>query len=75
MIELTPEQHQAIEANGDPVRAVDRANNTEYVLVRAEVYDGFRKLLDDDDMRLYYHKIADLDPEDWEDAANYPRQS
>src|ERR1700722_15900262 len=75
MIELTAEQHQALMANAEPVRAVDPATNAEYVLVRAEVYDRFKKFLDEDDARLMYDKLADIDPEDWEDAAHYPRKS
>jgi hypothetical protein len=49
MIELTSEQHQALAANGaEPVRAVDPATRTEYVLVPAEVYDRIKSLLSDD---------------------------
>ncbi len=40
MIELTPEQRQAIEQqNGEPVRVVDPATQVAYVLVRAEVFE------------------------------------
>jgi hypothetical protein len=40
MIELTPEQRQALEQqNGEPVRVVDPATHDVYVLVRAEVYE------------------------------------
>jgi len=40
MIELTPEQRQALEErNGEPVRVVDPATHDAYVLVRAEMYE------------------------------------
>jgi hypothetical protein len=40
MIELTPEQRQALEErHGEPVRVVDPATQGAYVLVRAEVYE------------------------------------
>jgi hypothetical protein len=40
MIELTPQQRQALEQqHGEPVRVVDPATNNAYVLVRAEVYE------------------------------------
>jgi hypothetical protein len=49
MIELTAAQHQAMAANGkEPTRAIDPATNTEYVLVRAEVYDRIKSILLDD---------------------------
>jgi len=49
MIELTPEQHQALlETGNDVIRAIDPATNTSYVLVRAEVYDRLHALACDD---------------------------
>ncbi len=38
MIELTPEQRQAVE-QGEPVRIVDETTQGAYVLMRAEVYE------------------------------------
>ncbi len=38
MIELTPEQRQAVE-QGEPVRVIDLLTHGVYVLVRAEVYE------------------------------------
>lgn len=38
MIELTPEQRQAVE-QGEPVRLVDETTHDAYVLVRADVYE------------------------------------
>ncbi len=41
MIELTPEQRRAVEAqNGAPVRVVDPQTHNTYVLVRIDVYEG-----------------------------------
>ena len=46
MIELTEEQHQALEHNGaGEVRVVDPADNAEYILVRAEVYGRLKGAL------------------------------
>ena len=50
MIELTHEQHQALEQQGtEPVRAIDPATSAEYVLVRAVVYDRLKSLLADEE--------------------------
>lgn len=65
-IELTTGQLQAA-----PVRVTDPETNQEYVLVPAKFYDRFKELFEEDDARLLYHNIADLDPEDWEDASVY----
>jgi hypothetical protein len=49
LIELTEQQHEALGRNGaEPVRAIDRSTNVEYVLVRAEVYERLKALLHDD---------------------------
>jgi hypothetical protein len=48
MITLTPEQRQEIQRAGEePVRLADPETRTEYVLLKAEVYDRIRTLLDD----------------------------
>ncbi len=49
MIELTPEQHEALtQDTTEPVRVIDQATNVQYVLVRAEVYERLKALLDED---------------------------
>ena len=49
MIELTQEQHKALTQNGpEPAHVIDRATSVEYVLVRAEVYERLKALLDND---------------------------
>jgi hypothetical protein len=68
MIELTEEQRQGL-AGAEPV-IIDPWTREEYVLVLKKVYEKLKGLLDDD-ARLMYPMLADLDPEDWEDAAIY----
>ena len=36
---------------------------------RWEVYERIKQILDEDDARLMEPALADLDPEDWEDAS------
>jgi hypothetical protein len=69
MIELSEEQRQEL-SQPEPV-VIDPLTRATYVLVRKEVYDRFKTLLEEDDARLMYALIADLDPEDWEDASAY----
>ncbi len=70
-IALTKEQLQAA-----PVRVTDPETSREYVVVCAEIFDRLLKgLLDEDDARLMYPALANLDPEDWEDASNYDTKS
>jgi hypothetical protein len=46
MIELTEEQAQILARSpAAPVRAIDRTSGTEYVLLRASVYERFQTLL------------------------------
>jgi hypothetical protein len=46
MIELTEDQRRLLSENGtEPARAIDPDTNTEYVLVRADVYDRLKALL------------------------------
>jgi hypothetical protein len=50
MIQLTEEQQRVLAANGtEPVRAIDPATRTEYVLVRAEVYDRLQTFVAEDE--------------------------
>jgi hypothetical protein len=68
MIELTEEQRHELE-RPEPV-VIDPLTVETYVLVRKEVYERLKGLLDED-ARLMYPPLADLDPEDWEDASVY----
>jgi hypothetical protein len=70
MIELTEQQRQELHGS-EPARARDPQTNETYVLVRADLYERLRTILDGDDARLMAPLLADLDPEDWEDASAY----
>jgi hypothetical protein len=48
VIELTEEQCLALPTGTEPVRAIDSVTKTEYVLLRADVFDRLRALLYDD---------------------------
>ena len=67
MIELTEEQRQIL-GDTEPI-VIDPQSHEECTRAR-KVYHKLKGLLDDD-VRLMYPMLADLDPEDWEDAANY----
>ena len=48
MVTLTPEQRQEIlRAGEEPVRLADPETQTEYVILKADVYDRIRALADD----------------------------
>ncbi len=69
MVELSEEQRQEL-SRPEPV-VVDPLTQEAYVLVPKEVYDRLKVLLEDDDTGLMYPLLADIDPEDWEDASAY----
>ena len=68
-IELTETQRVALGGKTAP-RFIDPTTNATYVLVRAELFERMQALLDDDVAAMQHH-LAELAPEDWEDAANY----
>jgi hypothetical protein len=47
-IELTTEQQQILDAEGGPPDVIDPRTRASYVLVRKEVYERLRALLEDD---------------------------
>ena len=48
MIELTEEQRRALRTDGEtPLRVVDPETSTAYVLIRADLYERMRAVLDD----------------------------
>jgi hypothetical protein len=47
-IELTEQQQNALDAGPSPMTLIDPRSNQVYVLLRAEVYQQVRSLLDDD---------------------------
>jgi hypothetical protein len=72
--ELSPELRQALATAPDgPVEVIDPVTKKAYVLVSAEVYQRVQALLGDegDAVRDMSNLLADLAPEDWEDASNY----
>jgi hypothetical protein len=70
MIELTAEQRQALQGD-TPLRLVDPSTNATYVLLRAEVYDRLKGLLEDDLPSM--HEVALLVEEVMkDDDANDP---
>jgi hypothetical protein len=72
MIELTEAQRQAIAVSDESSPTViDPQTKAAYVLLRRELYERLQDLLDEDDARLMAPLLADLAPEDWEDAAAY----
>jgi hypothetical protein len=48
MLELTREQHEALGNGTEAVSAIDPATNTEYVVIRKDVYERLKELLYDD---------------------------
>jgi hypothetical protein len=46
MIELTEKQQYELKSNSGPVRVMDPATRTEYVLVRADVYARLQQILE-----------------------------
>jgi hypothetical protein len=52
-IKLTDEQCQAIEKDpGLPVRVIDERTNTVYVILRADIFDRVRPLLDEGECNI-----------------------
>jgi hypothetical protein len=74
-IELTEEQRQALATEPPPCQVIDPQTKETYVLVRSEVFQKMQALLDEDDVRRMEPLLADLSPEDWEDAGNYESKS
>jgi len=72
MIELTEAQWQALAVGGEsPPTVIDPQTKTPHVLLRRDIYERIRSLLDEDDARLMAPLLADLDSEDWVDASVY----
>lgn len=69
MIQLSDEQCAEL-SQAKPI-AVDPNTSETYVLVRKSIYDRLKNLIEDDDARLMYPLLADVDPEDWEDETSF----
>jgi hypothetical protein len=69
---LTDDQRQAItEHGGTPVYVVDPATNASFVLLRAEQYEKMKAVIGEDEPEAMYPLLAEISPEDWEDASHY----
>jgi hypothetical protein len=76
--ELSPELRKALAAAPEgPVEVIDPITKQAYVLVSAEMFHRVHALLRDerDAIRDMSSMLADLAPEDWEDAATYDSPS
>ena len=75
MLELTQQQLQALTTSEEtPPIVLDPATKQTYVLVRRDLYDRLKSMVDEDDARQMAPLLAELDPEDWEDLSAYEKQ-
>ena len=65
---LTREQVDSARA-GEPVRAVDPETQTELVVLRADVYERLKSLLEDFDPRETYEAFRQAAGDEWDDPA------
>lgn len=73
---LTDDQRKAIEsAGGSPVYIADPETHASYVILRAEDFEKMKAGPDTDDVSSMYPLLADLAPEDWEDASHYENRA
>jgi len=72
---LTEDQRHAMEERGGaPIYMVDETTNVSYVLMRAEHFERMKTLSEVDEVSSMYPLIADISPDDWEDASNYEKR-
>ncbi len=74
MIELTPEQRQALQHSEKPVRACDPETKATWVLVPAEIYERAHRLFEEEEdsqfvRDLYPHVMEIFGREGWDDPA------
>lgn len=63
-------------ADGGPVTVQDPNFHATYVVFRSDGFDRFRSELQADNVvKAMLPHLADLAPEDWEDASNYEVES
>jgi hypothetical protein len=68
---LTEDQRLAIQEHGAPIYMLDETTNISYVLMRADEFESMKTRSEADEVSPIYPLIADISPEDWEDASNY----
>ena len=65
MATITPEQRRLVEQAGDEaVRIADAETDREYVLLRADIYDRMRHLLEEEAIDPSFFEIGDFEPVD-----------
>jgi hypothetical protein len=65
MATITPEQRRLVEQAGDaPVRIADVETDREYVILRAEIFDRMRRLLEIEEIDPSFFEIGDFEPID-----------
>jgi hypothetical protein len=67
MTRLTRKQSSEVRAAETPPRIVDPATNTEYVLLRADVYERVRHLFDDPAADAFMAQIESAAAAGWDD--------
>ena len=76
MIVLTEEQRREIASHGEAaIPFIDPETRAQYVLLRGDLFKRWKAVMDDDDVRSMAPLLANLDPEDWEDASVYEGKS
>jgi hypothetical protein len=71
-LRLSSEQRRAIEEHGGtPVYVTDPDSDRNYVLLRAEQYETLKAGTGDVEADDFYPLLAEITPEDWEDASCY----
>jgi hypothetical protein len=72
---LTEDQKHAIQEHGGaPIYLVDETTSAGYVLMSAEQFKNMKSLSEADDVVSMYPLIAEITPDDWEDASNYEKR-
>lgn len=62
---ITPEQRRELERAGDePIRVDDPGTRREYVILRAEVYERLRRLIEVEGPDPSFFEIDDFEPVD-----------
>jgi hypothetical protein len=65
MATITPEQRRFVEQAGEaPVRIADAESKREYVILRADVYDRMRHLLEVEEIDPSFFEIGEFEPID-----------
>ena len=63
MATITPEQRQEIEKSGNqPVKIEDPANNRQYVIISAELWERMRSLIDIEHIDRSLYEYGDFRP-------------